>query len=318
MLPPRSRSELDDRRVPEAERASVQRCAARRSRIETTPRSAGVAREDQRRRPYSKPSRVAGSSPVPAGSSRRTGERPAERAEREVGRASTAFVTAFWPSRVASAASSSPISEPASRRSGRDRCRGRARAASAQDLQVDARRAVLDVPDVELDPVLPRQRRPPVDLRPAGQAGPDLEPLRAGGPCTSRPGSGASAAARSGSSRRGGRSRAAAARRSSAGAAARPTRVMRRSPRVDREAGALLLRADDHRPQLQQLEVLPVLPDPRLPVEDRAAVLELDRERRGGEQRAREREPEPARPTSSARFTRPLGRVPRRGTPRRR
>ena len=61
---------------------------------------------------------------------------------------------------------------------------------------------------------------------------------------------------------------------------------------VDGEAGALRLGADDHRPQLQQLEVRPVQADPRLPVEDRAAVLELDRDRRRGEQRAREREAE--------------------------
>ena len=41
----------------------------------------------------------------------------------------------------------------------------------------------------------------------------------------------------------------------------------------------MLLRADDHRPQLQQLEVHAVLADARLPVEDGPAVLELDRER---------------------------------------
>ena len=46
-----------------------------------------------------------------------------------------------------------------------------------QDLQVEQRRAVLDVPDVELDPVCPRQRRAAVNLRPAGQARPDVEPL---------------------------------------------------------------------------------------------------------------------------------------------
>ena len=55
--------------------------------------------------------------------------------------------------------------------------------------------------------------------------------------------------------------------------------MIRLSPCVDGEAGALLLGSDDHRPQLQQLEVLAVLPDARLPVEDGTAVLELDRER---------------------------------------
>ena len=52
------------------------------------------------------------------------------------------------------------------------------------------------------------------------------------------------------------------------------------------------LGADDHRAELQHLEVLAVLADARLPVEDRAAVLELRRERREPEQRARQREPD--------------------------
>jgi len=50
-------------------------------------------------------------------------------------------------------------------------------------------------------------------------------------------------------------------------------------PLVDREAGAHLLRADHHRPQLEQVELDPVLADPPLPVENWAAVLELDPER---------------------------------------
>src|SRR5215467_9090147 len=45
-----------------------------------------------------------------------------------------------------------------------------------EDLEVEPRRAVLDVPDVQLDPVLPRERRSAVDLRPAGDAGLDLQP----------------------------------------------------------------------------------------------------------------------------------------------
>ena len=60
---------------------------------------------------------------------------------------------------------------------------------------------------------------------------------------------------------------------------------------VDRVAGALLLGADDHRPQLQELEVAAVLADAGLLEEDRAAVVELDRERGGREQRARDRQP---------------------------
>ena len=50
------------------------------------------------------------------------------------------------------------------------------------------------------------------------------------------------------------------------------------------------LRADDHRPQLQQLEVVAVLADARLLEEHGAAVAELDRERGEREHRAREGE----------------------------
>ena len=54
---------------------------------------------------------------------------------------------------------------------------------------------------------------------------------------------------------------------------------------VDGEAGALVLRADHHRPQLHQVEVDAVLADPPLPVQHGASVLELDRERSRCEQR---------------------------------
>ena len=47
-----------------------------------------------------------------------------------------------------------------------------------QDLQVERGRAVLDVPDVELDPVGPRQLGPPVDLRPAGDPRLHVEPVQ--------------------------------------------------------------------------------------------------------------------------------------------
>src|ERR1044071_10220835 len=45
-----------------------------------------------------------------------------------------------------------------------------------QDPQVEERRPVLDVPDVELDPLRPRQRGATVHLRPAGDAGLHVEP----------------------------------------------------------------------------------------------------------------------------------------------
>ena len=59
---------------------------------------------------------------------------------------------------------------------------------------------------------------------------------------------------------------------------------------VDGEAGPLLLGADHHRPQLQQLEVGPVAAHPGLAVEHRPAVLQLHRQRRDGEHRARDDE----------------------------
>src|SRR5439155_23889406 len=45
-----------------------------------------------------------------------------------------------------------------------------------EDLQVEPRASVLDVPEVELDPLVPRELRASVHLRPAGQARLDLEP----------------------------------------------------------------------------------------------------------------------------------------------
>src|SRR4051812_49247761 len=45
-----------------------------------------------------------------------------------------------------------------------------------EDLQVDQRRAVLDVPDVELDAVRPRQGGTAVHLRPAGDSREYVEP----------------------------------------------------------------------------------------------------------------------------------------------
>src|SRR2546421_10375163 len=46
-----------------------------------------------------------------------------------------------------------------------------------QDLQVDERGAVLDVPEVELDPLRPRELRAAVDLRPAGDPRLDVETM---------------------------------------------------------------------------------------------------------------------------------------------
>ena len=88
---------------------------------------------------------------------------------------------------------------------------------------------------------------------------------------------------------------------------------------VDRVARPFRLGADDHRPQLQQLEVLAVLADARLLEEHRPAVAELDRERREREHGARKRETG----AGDRNVERPVQRVPSAashvaGTPRRR
>ena len=59
---------------------------------------------------------------------------------------------------------------------------------------------------------------------------------------------------------------------------------------VDRVPGAQALRADDHRAQLEDVEVDAVLAHAGLPVEDGTAVPELRRERRESDDRARQRE----------------------------
>ena len=59
---------------------------------------------------------------------------------------------------------------------------------------------------------------------------------------------------------------------------------------VHRVAGADALGADDHRAELEDLEVVAVLAHARLPVQRQAPVLELRRERREAEQRARQDE----------------------------
>ena len=62
---------------------------------------------------------------------------------------------------------------------------------------------------------------------------------------------------------------------------------------VDGVPGARTLRVDHHRAQLEELEVLAVLADPRLPEEDRPPVLELHGQPRRDEKRARDDEAEP-------------------------
>ncbi len=145
------------------------------------------------------------------------------------------------------------------------------------------------VPEVELDPLGPGERRAAVDLRPAGDSRLHIEPVQLLGVV------GVDLVAK-------GRPRA-DHRHVAANDVPELGQLVDADPAqeapglgdpavalVDRVPGSLLLGADDHRAQLQQLEVDAVLADAHLPVEHGATVLELDRERAEGEQRARDHE----------------------------
>src|SRR4051812_34067014 len=135
-----------------------------------------------------------------------------------------------------------------------------------EDLQVEPRGAVLDVPEVELDALLPREGGTAVHLRPAGQARLHVEAVAL-----------ALVVAVDLVAER--RSRADEAHLAAEDVPELRQLVDREAaeypsgacdPRIalrDRVAGALGLRADDHRSQLQQLEVAAVLAHAHLPVE---------------------------------------------------
>src|SRR5438034_9073410 len=139
---------------------------------------------------------------------------------------------------------------------------------SQQDLQVDECRAVFDVPEVELDPLRPREPRAPMDLGPARDPRLDVEAMPL--PCVVLVDLVAQRRARTDD-------RHVAAddvpelrqlvERQPAQDASR-ARDARIAP-VDRVAGTDALRADDHRAQLEEPEVLAVLADAHLAVENR-------------------------------------------------
>ena len=156
-----------------------------------------------------------------------------------------------------------------------------------QNRKIDLRRAVLDVPDVELDPIGPWERGAPLHLRPAGEPGSDLEPaalvsvvlLDLVAKRRARPDDAHVAAQDVPELRQ------LVDRRTPENAAdARDARVAL----VDGEPRAELLGPMNHRPQLQELEVGAVLAHSRLPVHHRRSALEPRSNRRRCEQRARE------------------------------
>src|SRR6185295_317732 len=131
----------------------------------------------------------------------------------------------------------------------------------------EPRRTMLDVPDVELDAVFPGQARSPVDLRPAGDAGAHLEA--------------ASLARRVTLHLIGERGAGADEAHVTADDVPELWQLVERQPPqhpscardariafVDREAGALPLGTNLHRPQLHQLELLTVQPDAPLAIEN--------------------------------------------------
>jgi hypothetical protein len=160
-----------------------------------------------------------------------------------------------------------------------------------QDQQVGLPVVVADVPEVELDPLGPRQLRAAMDLRPTGDPGLHVEAVQllvvvlvdlvAEG--RSRPDDRHVAADDVPELRQ--------------LVDAQPTKdpACLRDPRVapvDRVPRALLFGADDHCTKLQQLEVGAVLADADLLVEHGASVLELHRNRAERQQRGRDDEPE--------------------------
>ena len=167
---------------------------------------------------------------------------------------------------------------------------------------------MLDIPDVKLDAVVPRQLCTAVDLGPARQPGLHVQPpplpwrvllhlVTQGRPWSDH----AHFPAQDVPELRKLVERKAAQR------APHP-----RDPRiaaVDRVPGAEPLGADDHRAQLEELEVDAVLADARLPVENGPGALELDRERGNGQERAREDEPA----AGDRKVQRPVQRGPPRG-----
>src|SRR3954454_24395589 len=195
-----------------------------------------------------------------------------------------------------------------------EQCGGRPR----EDLEINPERAVLDVPDVQLDAFVPRQSRASVNLSPAGDAGLDVEasPL----------------------SRRVlldlVRERGARADEAHVAADDIPQLrdlVERQSPQhttdprdawialVHRVAGSFTLGADSHRAQLDELEARAAQADSPLPIEDGTAVVELDRDSGRCKCRTGARQPE----SRERRIDEAVHRVPSAfahtaGTPKRR
>jgi hypothetical protein len=150
---------------------------------------------------------------------------------------------------------------------------------------------VLDIPDVEFDPLVPRHARAPVDLCPTCDSRLDVQPAalpgrvlldlireRGAGPDQAHVASYDIPELRD------------LVDRQPAEDAPRA-----RDPRVsfvDGVPGPLALGADVHRAELHQLELLSVQAHAALPVEDGAAILEPDRNSCGCERGACDREPE--------------------------
>src|SRR5207245_3766549 len=148
-----------------------------------------------------------------------------------------------------------------------------------EDQEVGPRGAMLDVPDVELDPLVPRELRAAVDLRPARDAGLHLQPAR----LPRRVALDLVAQRRPRADQR----HLAAQdvpelRQLVEGEPAQhaPDSRDARLAAVRGVAGAFPLRPDAHRAQLQELEVDAVLADAHLAIEDRPTVRELDRDGR--------------------------------------
>ena len=173
-----------------------------------------------------------------------------------------------------------------------------------EDPQVEPQRRVLEVPEVELDPLGPRQRRAAVDLRPAAQprAGVEAEALAVG------VGVDLDLDRRPRADQRHLAAQHVDEVRQLVDRGAAQERADARDPRValvDRHARAQVLGAGDHRAQLVDLEGVALQADAALAVDRVAVGLEPDGERRERDHRRAETTSSvPETATSSARLRR--------------
>ena len=266
------------------------------------------------------PTRIPRRAPLVQGASGGDGGRTSERLGSTLNRAlDTARARSRSPSRrpgcsgpLASAGGFAPVSPPRSAFTPPSPNSPSRRATTpsvrARICRSSVERPVLDVPDVEHDPLLPADPVAPVDLRPAGQPGPHPSRRR----WTRRsapPGRRARGAGRPATSRRAATLISCGSSSSDQSRRSCPMRVIRSSPRRDVQPEPDAVGVDHHRAELPDLERRPVLRRRAAGGEDRPSVsLLLDAPRDQPDQgRQQPRAPRPPA-TRSARCSECLSR----------